>query len=57
MAVAGERDREPHHFILRLGGLGIWLGKRGLKMAFCGNWLGRKNWGGNIVAVRARVKQ
>ena len=35
----------------------IWLGKRGLKMAFCGNCLGRNNWDGDIVTVRLGVNQ
>ena len=33
------------------------LEKRRLKIAFSGNWLGRKNWDRRSVAVRERVKK
>ena len=32
------------------------FGKRPLKIAFCGNWLGRKNWDRSSVVVMTRVK-
>ena len=38
-------------------GRGGWIGKRRLKISFCGNWFVRKNWDRSSIAVRKKAKQ